>query len=98
MSNSYLSKPPRPEAADKWYAPTLLRSEGHKEIQPHSPNDGIVYRHGPPPYIFDGWTVHAVGSKAFRTRKEAVERAKTLRRIKIESLRKQIEKLERLGV
>lgn len=47
-------------------------------------------------YVYDGWTSHKIGRDAFDNQADAKANAEKRRQVKIQSLRKQIAKLEKL--
>lgn len=47
--------------------------------------------------VWNGWNIFYLGKSVFSTKEEAIGKAKEMRKKKIESLRKQIAKLESFG-
>lgn len=76
------------------YALTAGITENEAEVKPSCYNDSIYYASVVDNY--GGFTSYRVGTDAFYTLEEAVNNAEKKRLKKIESLKKQIVKLEKL--
>lgn len=81
-----------------FYTPAPTKKEGYEKIKWQSitgtERDVEVDSIG---RVWNGWKLFCVGKTAFTTPEEAIAKAKELRIKKINSLKKQIEKLESFG-
>lgn len=75
----------------KFYATKYALTTGIKEIE------GEVKTEGSCQLVYDNhWNSYRVGSDCFPSLKEAIDKAESMRKNKIESLQKQIDKLKNI--
>ncbi|GAJ29835.1 hypothetical protein [Acidomonas methanolica] len=82
----------------RYYKPAPAAASGWVELEAYFSGRRMEVSYLTPSLVWDGIRHHRLGKDAFETPEEAAARAREMRRAKIDRLRKQIIKLEGLGV